>query len=346
MEERTINMVDMLSTVFKKWLLALLVAVLGCALGLAFGAYKNNKYNAQAKAAFEKKIIINDIDVEGADLATLLEKVLSSTDVETVKRVINNEAFLEERKEYLKTFEELESLDPEQYWYVHNIEDTIVSTRANISKDKDNFSDNMKRYYAVLSGDDSIEIDVDELKKLAKSKVPVYTPVSLISKKFGLLGFAGGLVATFGIVALIYILDPRVRVCDDIKAMFGVNVIGHIGGKHGKNNLSEEESVNLVCSSIALRLKKDNISEITVMGCNMELGQKKYSEIIARNLKNIKISIADKAIYDSKELVKLEDAAHVVLLEKANKTTCREIEEEVNLCKESGIEVVGIVFIA
>lgn len=165
--------------------------------------------------------------------------------------------------------------------------------------------------------------------------------------------------------ALKYILDGNIKISDDLHQLINADLIGsiitvkepsfiidkliyrlkhHTGGKV----LPVEDSLELIASVISVNAKNGEINEVAFAGCELKKKAYEYCEKLAAILKDshgLDSKIIGDIIYNKDDVETLADEKGIVLIETAGASAYSDIQREMQLINQLGINVIGGVII-
>lgn len=190
--------------------------------------------------------------------------------------------------------------------------------------------------------------------------------VVTISVKHGVIGAIVGAVLGCAIILVLYVFSAKLRNSDEIKTLYHVKVLGQVENPQkkngifsfvdkliakvqsgGKRELSYEQAVQMICTNIAMDCKKKEQKKVYLTGSMVEQIPGELLEDIAKECKEKGIQIVKGAAiaYDAEALEDLDLIGTVVFLEKKRTSFYDEIYKEILLCRENGIQVMGIIVV-
>lgn len=190
--------------------------------------------------------------------------------------------------------------------------------------------------------------------------------VVTISVKHAVIGFVVGIVLGCGIALALYLLSAKLRNSEEIKVLYQVKVLGDVANPQkkkkvlsfvdaliekmqngSKKTLTYEQAVQMICANIAIDCKKNEQKKVYLTGSMMEQIPEQVMNDITKKCeeKGIVVEKGNAIAYDAESLEALEQVGTVVFLEKKRTSFYDEIYKEIVLCKENGIQVMGIVVV-
>lgn len=230
----------------------------------------------------------------------------------------------------------------------------MVNRKLTIAKTKDAFSDEEAEYYAYLTDAESEE------SAEATEEATIGEPS--VSKKYVLLGIVGLAFVYVCILAVLYILDNKLKGCDSLQELYGVSVLGTIPGadkkkrilrtidtkiyalkSRGKRSFSTEEATDLASVAVKMAARENALTVVGLVGNNLKDDSLKLCEKIKSDLEreNITVKVLNNVLYNAEIMGSLEKMDGIVLIEKAGSSLYTEVSEELELAKRQNIKVLG-----
>ena len=133
------------------------------------------------------------------------------------------------------------------------------------------------------------------------------------------------------------------------KKIFGIidNIIAKIE-KGKKQILGKEESEEIISTQISLICQKNELSDIGIVECNINNETNEICDEIASKIENNKINakVISKIMHNPKEMLKINEISGAVLAVTLNETKEDNFEEQLNILKRQGIEILGCIVIS
>ncbi len=241
--------------------------------------------------------------------------------------------------------------------YVSNL-NTIFTAMNTLSK---NMTTAQTAYYNALvaqymyDGDDEADEETVALTT-AEEEITETSKVKIsLDKKNCAVGFIAGIVIIAIIEVLKYIYTARIKRAEDMDYTFGVNVFGvQTKDKKGVDKwlqnafgarvlkYSNEERLSMISAGIAISAEKNDVKSLYVTGsCSDE----SVMQSLAKSLegKPFEVKFGRSILVDPESLKKMSACDAAVLIEKAHDSRLDEIKSELDLCKTSGVKVLGSV---
>lgn len=291
------------------------------------------------------KITINHSNEENCKkLADLMKKFILSKydDEEGIKVEVSDESFL-----YITDYDVLTK--------VKSVEDSYNSTNTNIAKEMDAFSENQKILFEIYENGVEENEENDTSEKVAKGSISI---------KYVGIGAVLFLCMYCGVLVLVnFIFNNKLREEDSIEEIYGVKSLGTIGSEKkkkrflgfidkliikikdgNKRKFTEEESLDILASTIKIAASKREVGEVIATGCNMtkisDVTSKLYEKLASQK---VTVSELDNILYVPENMSKLPGSKACVIIEQLGGTMYGELEKEIDVLKSQGIEILGVV---
>lgn len=211
----------------------------------------------------------------------------------------------------------------------------------------------------------SVESEEEEQAEATQTVVTDYTPC--VSKKLTVLGFlAGGFLGVL-FYAFLYLINGCLRMNDDFFESQEIRVLGYLSEeKKSKKKLfgfvdklilrmryrmvpaeKYEETIALVVANIAIMCGKEQKQEITITRSGYCENEKKVLDKLAEGLekRGIHATQGKSISCDQQALENASESEMLVLVETVNKTTCYAAQTEIEVSREHGMKVLGVVML-
>lgn len=240
--------------------------------------------------------------------------------------------------------------------YVSNL-NTIFTAMNNLSK---NMTTAQTAYYNALvaqymydGSDDEIVTAVPDTGSASEESVSS-VKISL-DKKNAAVGILAGIIIVALIEVLKYIYTAQIKRSEDMDYTFGVKVFGvQSPEKKGLDKLlekafctralgySNEERLSMISAGIAISAEKNDIESLYITG---SVSDDALAQKIAEGLKGklSSVEFGRSILVDPESLEKMSKCDAVVLIERTHDSRCDEIKNELDICKTSGVKVLGSV---
>lgn len=254
-----------------------------------------------------------------------------------------------------------------QYNYLAN----ITALQTGIADSKEHLSQEEQAYYDDLTinyTDEAEQLTWGAIfdKSWEQSETAGETEADIgagtISIKYVVLGM---LIAAFGyvfVVFLLYIMNNKIRVIDNMQDIYDIPQLGTISGQDEKRKLfgfiderikafcsgskrrfPREDTVRLSAAAIKLAVTKGGLHTVHFIGCDLKNQTASVCDELKAilNKDHIEVKVLDNILYDAGTLEELSSADGVVLVERAGKTMYDEILQELEVMKRQEILVLG-----
>ncbi|MBR5564892.1 MAG: hypothetical protein IKW08_01875 [Roseburia sp.] len=191
--------------------------------------------------------------------------------------------------------------------------------------------------------------------------------VVTISVKHAVIGAIVGAVLGCAMILVLYVFSAKLRNSDEIKNLYQVKVLGEVENPQKKKRIFSfidefiakvqsgapkglfyyERQIQMICTNIAIACKKNEQQKVYLAGSMLQEIPEEILEDIVKQCakKGIEIVEGFDIVYNANALETLEMIGTVVFLEKKRTSFYDEIYKEILLCRENGIQVMGIVVV-
>lgn len=226
-----------------------------------------------------------------------------------------------------------------------NILTDIATMKRELTTAKTNLSAAEQQYYQLL-------INNTEITEIIPTESIVEPH---LNRKYVLVGAIIGVFLYTFVLFLMYIFNTKIRFTDNLQELYEIPQLGQIPVErkpkslllflrnHNKRRFTPNEALNLSAVAVKMAAGKENLYEITFIGCDLKERSLETCEKIKAQLENdnIQTTILNNVLYDAQAMSHLEQAKGVVLVERVNSTLCIEIANEIELLKRQGIKLLG-----
>ena len=186
-----------------------------------------------------------------------------------------------------------------------------------------------------------------------------------ISVKHGVIGAIVGIVLACALIFALYLFAPALRNSEEIKTLYNVKVLGCVDTtafekkklfgfvdaiirkmEHGnKKSLSFEQEVQMISANILLDCKKNDRKEVFLTSTVGEVLPKEVVSAVIESCskKGIRVMEGNAIAYDAMALEELAKVGSAVFVEKRRVSLYDELYQEILLCKENEIDVIGVI---
>lgn len=185
----------------------------------------------------------------------------------------------------------------------------------------------------------------------------VYVEQSLLNVKYILLGLVGGVIATVILVAVLYIVDKRIKSISEIKQVYNVEILGcivrdgvsqrYLKEKINKIKTAEKEceQKEYIVNTIISKCKKEGIKELTICSSVLEISEivKDITKKLSEN--GISSNCVREINYNNASLTEITNAGNVIIAEMLNRTIGNNLEAEIETCDRLSVNIMGMLVI-
>ena len=205
---------------------------------------------------------------------------------------------------------------------------------------------------------------------VSASNTKVSTPaekVVSISLKHTIIGAVIGVVLGCGVIAVLYLFAAALRNGEEVKKLYGIHLLGYVDDsafqkkklfgfvdnciiklQNGrKKKLTFEEEIQMVCSNIVLNCERNGVKAVfAATSAANNIPQEVMEAIVKKCMqRGIKVVTGNDLAYDAECLEDVVKIGQVVFIEKEGVSLYDEIYEEIVLCKQHNVNVIGMVVV-
>lgn len=224
-----------------------------------------------------------------------------------------------------------------------NYRNSLLALENSIAQAHDSFTDEQLLYYNLLTGKEEIFVNTN----------------ADFSMKMMVLGAIVVAFLYIGLWIVLYVLNGKIRSCDNFNSIYGIVTLGvlFVDKKKKKNFidviinnirnmrrrvLTFEESMELVTTTAMLEITKKDISDLCILGCDLEAASSVCEKLIASLEKeNVKVTKLNNIFGNATAMESIRYIETAILVEKAGVSSYRDIEEEIKLLKRQDITILG-----
>lgn len=251
-----------------------------------------------------------------------------------------------------------------------DIRDKVISLQTEMKMHKELFSEKQKQYYRLRKkekkADSAGQKNADngdlaeEVGSTSVTGIPDGMPAFLKNAVWGM--FFAVLIYVL-VIFFHYILDDRLRYTDNCTTIYHVPSLGHIPAERTarvpfgqidrklyflrdkrRYTSSVEEALRLSAASIAMVLQRKGISLICGVGSQSSAGTMEEIGAILEaggiNFQNV-----ENILYSADSLHLLSSVQAAVLVEKAGAISYGEIWQELEILRQQGIDILGMIIV-
>lgn len=183
------------------------------------------------------------------------------------------------------------------------------------------------------------------------------------SVKYLFLGAFVGIFLSCVWLALCFIMNGRVKTVQDLQEYYSLSIFGSISTESQKKRFlagidrwlaslrrkgkwTGEERQEMLLTNLELACKRENVEKLFVI-TSLQLSQNdsKLLETLRQKLEKqgTQMIIGKNVLHNAASLEQMAEIGQVVLVEKAEVSSYAEIEQELRLCAQHGIHVLGAI---
>lgn len=184
------------------------------------------------------------------------------------------------------------------------------------------------------------------------------------SLKYLILGAFVGIFLVCAGIACRVIFTARLQNAEEIRSLYGVRLLGEVNTNtmkkrflsviddklyaikdRKKKKLSMEQQIKIVCANTAISCKQQGINCIYMTGSEYEHIDKEVLNMLKKELIAQEVQVKDgvNMFYDASSLKQGTEVGNILFVEQKNRSIYDEISNEINLVKEQGSNILGVV---
>lgn len=248
----------------------------------------------------------------------------------------------------------------------------VLENECKLVRDETIYNYQQKKLVDMLVISDSLNV----LEKSIGEKEKVYAAVStrlkgseIQSKEFSLkisiLAFVLGAALAIGGETVSYCFNKKLRLEDNFERIYNIPLLAKVNGKKpskqnsvdiflnkmrhsGERYFNESEAVEMISASIDVTARRSGIKSMYVTGSLMTEVEIAVVAKIVDSLKNsnVELVVGDSILYNARSMEKLAEFDSVILVEKSANVLYSEVLQEINVCKQHEIHIIGAIVIA
>lgn len=186
-----------------------------------------------------------------------------------------------------------------------------------------------------------------------------------INVKYVAIGFVGGLILAGFVIILLYVLNNRLRLADDVEALYGVKLFCRMVPDEerkkkifdfvddfliklrniNQHSFTPEEAISMAAAGIRISARNAKTTKIYATGSNMGPKEKAVIENLAEELKKtgVELIAGNPILYDAEAMEHAAEVGNLVLVERAGVSMYDEVSNELETCSYQGIKILGMV---
>lgn len=340
-----IDLKDMTKYILKFWKKIMLFTIIGTILG---GAY--SYIVPPAPPVDETTDSATTDPADDSDNLTKEPPKLTETEMQEVELALDTYEIYQKAREivkhdlliYMDSYDPNTELDKDQseelMYKFNSLQTTTVNQLTSGSAMYNALNEKQRIVFDIRIGRLAYNDEKEEL--IPKAASPEAEPVSL--KEHIKLALFGAFMCAFVILMILaarYILSPKLKTENDLRLTFKLPILGSISKK-------DNDGLALISKSI-LALSKDNNAKNIVMCSSLSEEKTDYMSQIQKYLGENKTSVdaANNILSDTDALDKVTSSGGLILFERIWESTYENIEKEVELAKNLGLNIIGTVVI-
>ena len=183
------------------------------------------------------------------------------------------------------------------------------------------------------------------------------------SIKYLVLGAFVGIFLSCVWIALCFVLNGRIKTVQELQEYYGLSIFGSVSAEHEKKRFlagidrwldslrrkgkwTGEERQGMLLANLELACKRENVEKLFVI-TSLQLSQddSKFLETLKQKLEKqgTQIILGNDVLHDAASLERMAEIGQVVLVEKAGASSYVGIEQELSLCAQHKIHVLGAI---
>ena len=281
------------------------------------------------------------------ELADAVEKALGKYTESVSNKIGQHELVLLNREQSVVADETLATMQ-------ENVNTTISTLNTQLENSITSFTDTQKKVF---------EHEDNDLKEQSGENTQ---GKAVFDIRFIIVGALFGMFLYFVIMSLVYILGKNIKNSEEIQKMYGLRILGNVktvqkenGGILNKiddwieykkigEKWTQDERLDLIAMNIFICCKKENIKKILFV-TSIHLGEnenKLINNLVSRlKDKGIEADCGEKLNKNIHSLELLAQNSNVVFIEEVNKTKYVDIEDQLKICAEQNVDMMGMVML-
>lgn len=189
--------------------------------------------------------------------------------------------------------------------------------------------------------------------------VPVHPSFSV---KYMILGFIVGIFLACVWIVLEVLFSSRIQETEEITMLYGVRSLGELTveeqkkkifgmidafilklKKRNQKQMTREQQMRIICSNLEIGCKKEGLDKIYLTGSEIEKVDQSWLSDLKTAMSSVGITVCsgENVVYDARSLKEMAKIGHVVLVEQAGVSLYKEVEKEIKMAKDNGVEIMG-----
>ncbi len=215
----------------------------------------------------------------------------------------------------------------------------------------------LQLYNLLISGQSSVEED----------SIIITLEETKINFKMIVMGFLAGIIAAAVILGVVYTFSARIHGEEEAKYLFGEPVIGNVNagglerkrlfgfvdravyklGNRTAKRIDYDGQLQMCIANISLMCQAKDVKEIYLSGSEIGRLPEKLLTDIKEGLsaENIGVFSGGSIVYDADSLKESAEKNNLIFIEISEKSACKEIAKELNLCLQNQLNCLGIIMV-
>lgn len=279
--------------------------------------------------------VTENIDGNAISLSVIVPEGTNSTDI--IKNIENTLADVAEEKQQYGAHKLVKVNESKTVGYDNEVALKKYTVKKSIS--------DVKEQAIILSGKLSgKQIDyIKQLQGITEKKEQAVKPT--FNAKNVVVGFVLGIILMVCYYVVASILSGKLQNMDDIRVMFGINVLGTINTT--KKAYEYEKKLSYMASRIKVVCRKESIDKLYITSsCMAKIDNKVLVDIVETLKKDIKdVSCIGDLCIEPVALEKAKEMDNVIILEKIGVSHYEDIAEQIKIITENEINIIGAIAI-
>lgn len=178
--------------------------------------------------------------------------------------------------------------------------------------------------------------------------------------KYSLVGMVGGLLAGAIVVCGYYVINKKIKTKEELEEVYSLRIFDYLVSDGKKRNpisskirelryrnvLTKEEHLGLVITNLVITCKRNHYAEVFLTSSiDLSKNDKNQIAVIIKGLREegIVAAYGNNVNTDVSSMKTMDKMNNVVIVEKIGKTSYPQLEEELTLCTDLNINLLGII---
>lgn len=254
--------------------------------------------------------------------------------------------------------DELDQIQREDQTYVESLKISLSGLRSSLTDTTTTVLNNWDEILRLeAEGDENVEQEENQVAQPTQALVSV-------NGKYVLMGGLIGFFFATALLVLIYILSGKLRNKEEMNDLQVTN-LGSVSLKKyrkglggcvdkmldrakrvGCKMLSKEQQILYLVSNIQLACERASIHKVCIVSTE-KCDNEELLNILKSELEKVSIELiyCSDVNYSSEALVSLSQCGNAIIMEEQQKSYYKEIRNEIGLCKENKINILGSILV-